>query len=66
MKAVITAAGLEKIARHLALLTIMAIVFKTSGWADTGQPAILMLAASASVLHLGARWMRLRRRGEGS
>lgn len=58
MKPIIAAVGLEKIARHLALLTCLSIVFKANGWSDTGAPAILSLAAIACLLHLGAGWLK--------
>lgn len=61
MKALISATVLEKIARHLALLACLAVLFKANGWSDTGQPAIAALAAVASVFHLGARWLKSRR-----
>lgn len=54
MGRIVTAAGLEKIAKHLALLTILAVIFKSWGWADTGQPVILVLAVAALALHLTA------------
>jgi hypothetical protein len=55
MKELVAAAWLAKLARHLALLTLLAVLFKASGWADPGQAGILLLAVSASVAHLGAR-----------
>lgn len=66
MGRIVIAAGLEKIAKHLALLTILAVIFKSCGWADTGQPAILVLAAAASVLHLSARRFRAKGLPPGS
>jgi len=58
VSAIITAVGLEKIARHLALLTCLSIVFKANGWSDTGAPAIFSLAAVACLLHLAAGWLK--------
>jgi hypothetical protein len=58
VSAIITAVGLEKIARHLALLACLSIMFKANGWSDTGAPAIFSLAAAACLLHLGAGWLK--------
>lgn len=55
MKKYVTSAWLAKLGRHLALLALLAVLFKASGWADPGQAGILLLAVSASVAHLGAR-----------
>ena len=63
MRTILTAVGLEKIARHLAFLTCLSIVFKANGWSDTGAPAILSLAAAACLLHLAAGWLKGRRIG---
>jgi len=51
----VTAVWLAKLARHLALVTYLAVLFKASGWADPGQAGILLLAVIASVAHLGAK-----------
>lgn len=58
LRSIFTAVGLDKIARHLALLTCLFIVSKANGWSDTGAPAILSLAAAACLLHLAAGWLR--------
>lgn len=55
MKKLVAAAWLAKLARHLALLTLLAVLFKASGWADPGRAGILLLAIAASAAHLGAR-----------
>jgi hypothetical protein len=52
MKKVMTAAWLEKLARHVALLTCLAILFKASGQADPAPVTILLLALFASAAHL--------------
>jgi hypothetical protein len=52
MKKIMTVAWLEKLARHLALLTCLAILFKASGRADPAPLAILALAIFASAAHL--------------
>jgi hypothetical protein len=61
MGRIVTSASLEKMARHLALLAILAVIFRSSGWADAGQGTIWALAAAASALHLAAG--RLNSRG---
>ncbi|MDD2605210.1 MAG: hypothetical protein PHF66_10410 [Desulfobacteraceae bacterium] len=66
MGRIVTAAGLEKIAKHLALLTILAVIFRSWGWADTGQPVILTLAAAASALHLTAGRIKAKGLSPGS
>ncbi|MFA7425387.1 MAG: hypothetical protein WCZ16_10045 [Desulfosarcinaceae bacterium] len=66
MGRIVTAAGLEKIAKHLALLTILAVIFRSWGWADTGQPVILALAAAASALHLTAGRIKAKGLSPGS
>jgi len=62
MKAIVTAIGLEKIAKHLALLACLAVVFKANGWTDTGEPAIVALAIGACLVHRWARWLMVRTR----
>jgi YHS domain-containing protein len=52
MKKIMTVAWLERLARHLALLTCLAILFKASGRADPAPSAILALAIVASAAHL--------------
>lgn len=52
MKKIMTAAWLEKLAKHLALLTCLAILFKASGQADPAPVAILLLALFACAAHL--------------
>ncbi len=55
MKMHVTAIWLGRLARHLALMALLAVLFKASGWADPGQAGILMLALSSPVVHQGAR-----------
>jgi len=62
MKTWISAAVLEKIARHLALLACLAVFFKANGWSATQQPAIAALAVVACLFHLGAGWLKRRQR----
>jgi len=58
MRAVISATLLEKLARHMAFLACMAILFRSAGWLQTGQIAIWLLTVCASGFHLGARMLK--------
>ena len=49
--AIVLAAFLTKLAKHLALLACLAIVGQTTGRAALGQLAILFLVICAALLH---------------
>ncbi|MGD9974376.1 MAG: hypothetical protein AB7S77_15050 [Desulfatirhabdiaceae bacterium] len=58
MRSIVSATLLEKLARHMALLACMAILFRSAGWLQTGQIAIWLLTVCASGFHLGARLLK--------
>lgn len=56
----VTSPFLQKLAKHLALLTCVLILERASGRAEIGQIWIFGLALIASLLHVGGRALRLR------
>jgi hypothetical protein len=62
LRTIVSAALLEKVARHLALLACMAVLFHSAGWSDSGQIAIWLLTVCASGLHLASRTLKRRHR----
>jgi hypothetical protein len=55
-----TAALLLKLSKHLALLTILSILGRTSGRVDVDPLWIFGAAALATALHLASRALRMR------
>jgi len=51
LSALVFAAFLTKLAKHLALLVCLAIVGQANGRAAWGQVTILLLAVAATVIH---------------
>jgi len=58
--AIVLAAFLTKLAKHLALLVCLAIVGQTTGRAALGQPAILFLVICAALLHTFGQTLKRR------
>lgn len=55
VKRLVVGAFLEKVARHLMLLSCMAILSNAAGWTATRPTSILLLIMIASAAHLSGR-----------